>query len=134
MDRPYQAACLLRESRAKGIGDKKQADPLEKEGIVGVFNNAYFPINLAMEKFLSDIYELSADGTRYRFKESSSQPGVEIKEGGKFVYSHHAKDPAYLKLCSAFDIVRIHLFAMRTRRSRSVRWQILPAGTRRSKC
>ena len=63
-----------------------------------------------MEKFLSDIYDLSADGTRYRFKESSSQPGVEIKEGGKFVYSHHAKDPAYLKLCSAFDIVRIHLF------------------------
>ena len=35
---------------------------------------------------------------------------MEIKEGGKFVYSHHAKDPAYLKLCSAFDIVRIHLF------------------------
>ena len=28
----------------------------------------------------------------------------------KFVYSHHAKDPAYLKLCNAFDIVRIHLF------------------------
>ena len=27
-----------------------------------------------------------------------------------FVYSHHAKDPAYLKLCSAFDIVRIHKF------------------------
>ncbi len=107
---PTRLPTSSRESRAKGIGDKKQADPLEKEGIVGVFNNAYFPINLAMEKFLSDIYELSADGTRYRFKESSSQPGVEIKEGGKFVYSHHAKDPAYLKLCSAFDIVRIHLF------------------------
>lgn len=107
---PTRLPTSSRESRAKGIGDKKQADPLEKKGIVGVFNNAYFPINLAMEKFLSDIYELSADGTRYRFKESSSQPGVEIKEGGKFVYSHHAKDPAYLKLCSAFDIVRIHLF------------------------
>lgn len=36
--------------------------------------------------------------------------GVEIKENGKFVYSHHAKDPAYLKLCNAFDIVRIHKF------------------------
>ena len=37
--------------------------------------------------------------------------GVEIKEDGKFVYSHHAKDPAYLRLCNAFDIVRIHKFS-----------------------
>lgn len=28
----------------------------------------------------------------------------------KFAYSHHAKDPAYLKLLSAFDLVRIHKF------------------------
>ena len=34
---------------------------------------------------------------------------MEIKED-RFVYSHHAKDPAYLKLCNAFDIVRIHKF------------------------
>lgn len=41
--------------------------------------------------------------------QSSSMAGVETKED-KFVYSHHAKDPAYLKLCNAFDIVRIHRF------------------------
>ena len=35
--------------------------------------------------------------------------GVEIKED-RFVYSHHAKDPAYLRLCNAFDIVRVHKF------------------------
>ena len=35
--------------------------------------------------------------------------GVVIQDE-KFVYSHHAKDPAYLKLCNAFDIVRIHRF------------------------
>ena len=108
---PARLPTSSRESEAKGISDKKQADPLEKDGIVGMFNNAYFPVNLAIDEFLTDIYELSADGSRYRYKESSSQPGVEIKEGGKFVYSHHAKDPAYLKLCSAFDIVRIHLFS-----------------------
>lgn len=107
---PARLPASSRESEAKGISDKKQADPLEKDGIVGMFNNAYFPVNLAIDAFLSEVYELSADGSRYRYKESSSQPGVEIKEGGKFVYSHHAKDPAYLKLCSAFDIVRIHLF------------------------
>jgi len=32
--------------------------------------------------------------------------GVEIKED-KFVYSHHAKDAEYLKLCNAFDIIRM---------------------------
>ena len=107
---PARLPTSSRESEAKGISDTQQAAPLEKDGIVGVFNTAYFPVGLAIDEFLGDVYELSADGTRYRFKESSSQPGVEIKEGGKFVYSHHAKDPAYLKLCSAFDIVRIHLF------------------------
>ena len=35
--------------------------------------------------------------------------GVEIKDD-KFVYSHHAKDSAYLKLCNAFDIIRTHKF------------------------
>ncbi len=107
---PARLPTSSRESEAKGVSDKKQADPLEKDGIVGVFNNAYFPVNLAMDAFLGDIYEPSADDSRYRYKESSSQSGVEIKEGGKFVYSHHAKDPAYLRLYSAFDIVRIHLF------------------------
>lgn len=87
---PARLPTSSRESGAKGVSDKKQADPLEKDGIVGVFNNAYFPVNLAMDAFLGDIYEPSADGSRYRYKESSSQPGVEIKEGGKFVYSHHA--------------------------------------------
>lgn len=35
--------------------------------------------------------------------------GVENIED-KFVYSHHAKDAAYLRLCNAFDIVRMHRF------------------------
>src|SRR5699024_1567777 len=45
--------------------------------------------------------------SRWHFIQSSSMAGVEIKED-KFVYSHHAKDPAYLKHCNAFDIVRIN--------------------------
>lgn len=44
--------------------------------------------------------------------------GVEIIED-KFVYSHHAKDPAYLKLCNAFDIVRTHKFACVDEKNRS---------------
>ncbi len=99
-----------RESEAKTVSGKKQADPLMKEGIVGVFNNAYYPVTLAIGKFLSDVYEPSDDENRYHYKQSVSQAGVEIKDNGRFVYSHHATDPAFLRLCSAFDIVRIHLF------------------------
>ena len=84
-------------------------DPLTKEGVVGLFNRAYYPISKALETFLSDVYEPTDNENRWHLIESSSMAGVEIKED-KFVYSHHAKDPAYLKLCNAFDIVRIHRF------------------------
>ena len=118
-----------RESEAKTVSGKKQADPLMKEGIVGVFNNAYYPVTLAIGKFLSDVYEPSDDENRYHYKQSVSQAGVEIKDNGRFVYSHHATDPAFLRLCSAFDIVRIHLFGNDDEKSRSARWRILRPGT-----
>ena len=63
-----------------------------------------------LDAFLQDVYEPTDKEDRYHLIESSSMAGVEIKEGGKFAYSHHAKDPAYLKLCNAFDLVRIHKF------------------------
>lgn len=85
-------------------------DPLDKEGAVGFFNRAFFPIGRAIEKYLSDVYEPTDNENRWHYIQSSSMAGVEIIEGGKFVYSHHAKDPAYLKLCNAFDLVRIHKF------------------------
>lgn len=107
---PTKLPTSSRESMAKGINSKKQADPLQKNGVVGLFNRVYFPINLALDEFLSDVYESTDNEIRYHLIESSSMAGVEIKDDGKFVYSHHAKDPAYLKLCNAFDIVRIHKF------------------------
>ena len=84
-------------------------DPLTKEGVVGLFNRAYYPISKALETFLPEVYEPTDNESRWHLILSSSMAGVEIKED-KFVYSHHAKDPAYLKLCNAFDIVRTHLF------------------------
>ena len=98
------------ESKANTTNVQKVQDPLEKEGVVGLFNRVYFPIDLAIDEFLSDVYEPTDIEDRYHLIESNSMAGVEIKDGGKFVYSHHAKDPAYLKLCNAFDIVRIHKF------------------------
>lgn len=107
---PTRLPTSSRESRANSLSIQRVQDPLEKEGVVGLFNRAFFPISLAIDTFLSDIYEPADRENRYHLIESSSMAGVEIKEGGKFVYSHHAKDPAYLKLCNAFDIVRIHKF------------------------
>lgn len=107
---PTRLPTSSRESRANTAKFKKVQDPLEKDGVVGLFNRAYYPITLAIDAFLPDVYEAADSGSRYHLIESGSMAGVEIKEDGKFVYSHHAKDPAYLKLCNAFDIVRIHKF------------------------
>ena len=107
---PTRLPTSSRESVATVFNKQKVADPLEKEGLVGAFNRVYYPITEAIEKFLPDIYEATENPDRYHLIESNSMAGVEIIDGGRFCYSHHAKDPAYLKLCNAFDIVRIHKF------------------------
>jgi putative DNA primase/helicase len=107
---PMRLPTSSRESKANMVVKQKVQNPLEKDGVVGLFNRAYFPITEAINKFLSDIYEPTDNENRYHYIQSKSMAGVEIIDSGKFVYSHHAKDPAYLKLCNAFDIVRIHKF------------------------
>ena len=107
---PTRLPTSSRESKANTTDPVKVQNPLEKEGAVGCFNRTYFPITKAIEQFLSDVYEPTDSEDRWHFIESSSVAGVEIIDGGKFAYSHHAKDPAYLKLCNAFDLVRIHKF------------------------
>lgn len=107
---PTRLPTSSRESRANTTRTAEVKDPLGKDGTVGLFNRTYFPINRAIEKFLSDVYEPTDNENRYHYIQSSSMAGVEIIEDGKFAYSHHAKDPAYLKLCNAFDLVRIHKF------------------------
>ena len=107
---PTQLPTSSRESKANQVAQQKVQDPLTKEGTVGLFNRAYFPVTKALDAFLSDVYEATDNENRYHLIESHSMAGVEIKDG-KFVYSHHAKDPAYLKLCNAFDIVRTHKFS-----------------------
>ena len=106
---PTRLPTSSRESKANTTAQQKVQDPLTKEGVVGLFNRTYYPISKALETFLSDVYEPTDNENRWHLIASSSMAGVEIKED-KFVYSHHAKDPAYLKLCNAFDIVRIHRF------------------------
>ncbi|MEQ8176690.1 MAG: hypothetical protein ABRQ26_16685, partial [Syntrophomonadaceae bacterium] len=86
----------------------RQADPLEKQGIVGAFCRAYL-IQDAIETFLPEEYQPSLVPSRYDYVPADSTAGVLIYDD-KFAYSHHATDPACAKLCNAFDLVRIHKF------------------------
>ena len=106
---PTRLPTSSRESKANQITQQRVQDPLTKDGTVGLFNRVYFPITKALDTFLSDVYEPTDNENRYHLIVASSMAGVEIKED-RFVYSHHAKDPAYMKLCNAFDIVRIHKY------------------------
>lgn len=97
-----------RESVVRENAKRPQEDPLTKSGVVGAFCRAY-PIEDAIETFLSDIYEPSAMNGRYDYIPADSSAGLVLYDG-KFAYSHHATDPACGKLLNAFDLVRIHRF------------------------
>ena len=86
---------------------KKQEDPEDKKGIVGVFCRTY-TIQEAIETFLSDVYTPAGEG-RYTYINGSTAAGLIVYDD-KFAYSHHGTDPAGGRLCNAFDLVRIHKF------------------------
>ncbi|MFA5638382.1 MAG: virulence-associated E family protein [Anaerovoracaceae bacterium] len=87
----------------------QQQDPLAKSGVVGAFCRAY-PIENAIEAFLSDIYEPSAMEGRFDYIPADSSAGVVVYDG-KFAFSHHATDPICGKLLNSFDLVRLHKFS-----------------------
>ena len=86
----------------------KQADPLEKDGVIGAFCRAY-SIHDAIDKFIPEVYKPSLMPGRYDYIPADSTAGVLIYDD-KFAFSHHATDPACSKLCNAFDLVRLHKF------------------------
>ena len=77
---PTQLPTSSRETTAKDTAVKKVEDPLDKKGVVGLFNRAYYPVHLALAEFLSDVYEPTSIENRYHLIESSSMPGVEISQ------------------------------------------------------
>ncbi len=88
----------------------KQEDPTAKGGVVGAFCRTY-NIYQAMDLFLPDAYE-AVDGSpdRYTFTGGSTTGGAIIYDNGKFLFSHHATDPASGKLVNSFDLVRLHKY------------------------
>ena len=98
-----------RQSELMNRSVSEQQDPLNKDGLVGAFCRTYFPIQSAMEAFLSDVYAPTAVDGRWDYIPADSTAGV-VVYNDRFVYSHHATDPAGGKLVNAFDLVRIHKF------------------------
>lgn len=87
----------------------KQADPTEKPGVVGAFCRIYDVYKVVAE-ILPDKYIVCDTGDRFTYAGGTTTGGAVVYEGGKFLYSHHAHDPAGGKLCNAFDLMRLHLF------------------------
>jgi predicted P-loop ATPase len=102
----WPVSSRIKESVKQNI--KKQADPLEKEGIIGVFCRVY-SITEAIDKFLTEVYKPSISPDRYDYIPADSTAGVVLYDD-KFAYSHHATDPVCGKLCNAWDLVRLHKF------------------------
>jgi len=86
----------------------KQQDPTAKDGVIGAFCRAY-SIQDAIDAFLPDMYTPSAAVGRFDYIPADSSAGVVVYDD-KWVYSHHASDPACDRLLNAFDLVRIHKF------------------------
>ena len=97
-----------RQSEVIKVKGKEQADPLQKDGIVGVFCCAY-SISEVMLEFLSDVYAPTSNDNRFDYIPAESMAGVMVFDD-KFVYSFHESDPACGKELNAFDLVRIHKF------------------------
>ena len=85
-----------------------QGDPLTKPGVIGAFNRAY-TVTEAIENFLPDVYVPAGNG-RWTYARGSSTAGAVIYDDNKFIYSNHDTDPISRRLCSAFDMVRLHLY------------------------
>ena len=87
---------------------EKQGDPLTKPGVVGAFNRAY-SISEAIEKYLPGVY-LPCGAGRWTYAAGTSTGGAVSYDNDTFLFSHHDTDPTSGRLCSAYDLVRLHLF------------------------
>lgn len=87
---------------------KKQADPTLKGGVIGAFCKAY-SIEECIDTFLTEKYIPTDIPDRYTWSEGSTSAGVLLFES-QFSYSFHSTDPCSMRLCNAYDLIRIHLY------------------------
>ena len=92
-------------------GTASQEDPTEKRGLIGAFCREY-TIRRAMDELIPGAYEATDDPDRFTYTGGSTAGGAIVYDD-KWLYSHHATDPAGGQLCNAWDLVRLHLFGDR---------------------
>jgi len=87
---------------------RNKRDPFKIEGLVGQFNRAYQDFDELIAEY--DLpYEKHSE-KRWTLKGAiGSAAGVGEVAAGLW-YSHHGGDPAHGEACTAFDMVRLHLF------------------------
>ena len=117
-----------REGDALAHEIRKAGDPTEKPGLIGAFCRAY-TIGEAIDKFLPEVYDKTATEGRYTYRAGSVAGGLVCYED-KYAYSHHETDPASMRLCNAFDLVRIHLFGVHDEGCRAADITKLPSYTK----
>lgn len=87
---------------------RTKKDPQELPGVVGAFNRAY-TIDEAIEAFSIPYTKVAAG--RWQLEGARAEAGLH-EVTPELVFSHHAGDPAYGMTCSAFDLVRVHLYGI----------------------
>ena len=103
---------VVGQAKAQKTLAEKQEDPTEKRGVIGAFCRVY-SIRRVMEEFLPGTYvPAGADADRFTFTGGSTTGGA-LCYYDKWLYSHHATDPAGGTLVNAFDLLRLHRFGDR---------------------
>ena len=98
------------EKETRAIVSKAMSqNPREKAGLVGAFCRAY-SVPEAIEKYLSDVYEIAPGNDRYTYKAGHSVGGMIVFDD-LFCFSYHSTDPiADGHAYNAYDLVRVHKF------------------------
>lgn len=98
------------EKETRAIVSKALAqNPREKAGLAGAFCRAY-SVPEAIEKYLSDVYEIAPGNDRYTYKAGHSVGGMIVFDD-LFCFSYHSTDPiADGHAYNAYDLVRVHKF------------------------
>lgn len=94
---------------ASASSGKKPEDPTGKRNLIGAFCRVY-SVEDAISEFIPDVYSEGSEPGRYTYNSGSTANGAVVYDGGQFLFSNHATDPAYGHSQNAFDLVRIHLF------------------------
>lgn len=86
---------------------KNKRDPFGLAGTIGAFNRAYADFGTLIEEY--DLPYVPSGTERWQLAGATAAAGMGVVQDG-LVFSHHANDPAFNQMCSAFDLARLHMY------------------------